>query len=206
MNTQISEPDISIADLEADLLNTLDIEELGNRAALVPVAKPEVQTVSHVHEAIMNWMIANPTLQLRDCAAYFGYTQSWLSTIIHSDCFKARLKEKQDAVFNVMAEDLGSKLHALADVSIEKLTQAVEASSDPRLLKESAELALKSLGFGNKPGGIGSVNGAQNVQQNFYVASPADLQAARGMIQSAAPPAGSAQGEALLIPEAPAAE
>lgn len=140
--------------------------------------KFELQNLSHVHEAIMNWMIAHPNRNLRECARDFGYTQSWLSILIHSDIFQARLREKQDQVFSCIKEDVTTKLGALADIGVERLTAQVEASSDPKLIMEATKMALSSLGFGNKA--AAPAQQATNIQNNsYYVASPADLEAAR---------------------------
>lgn len=158
----------------------------------------QLTDISHTHEAIMNFMIAAPQLPLRDVAAHFGYTQAWLSTLIHSDLFQARLREKQGLVMSGIAEDLTAKLKAVADVGIEKIAQQLETSEDPRFLLESTKLALTHLGFGAKPA-AGAVNvNAQNVQQVF-VASAADLEAARGRILSG----GNAGGVGSVPPQVP---
>ena len=39
---------------------------------------PGVQSVSIKHEAILNFLLINPTAKLRDVADYFGVTQPWL--------------------------------------------------------------------------------------------------------------------------------
>ena len=129
---------------------------------------PEIAKISFSHEAIINWLVLNPEKQLRDCAAYFGYTQAWLSTIIHSDIFQAKLRARQDEVFGEIVEGIPEKLRALADVSIEKLTQQVEQFDSPRLAMDACSLALKSLGYG-APAPRGPV--VQNVQNNFQVSA-----------------------------------
>lgn len=152
----------------------------GYKAPARPEGKFELQSISHVHESIMNWMIANPQLALRECAAHFGYTRAWLSTLIHSDIFQARLREKQEAVFSGIKEDIATKLGALADVGVERLQEKLETSDDPKLIMEATKLALSSLGFGQKTNASApGTQNAQNIQNNYYVASSADLSAAR---------------------------
>lgn len=154
----------------------------GDLSLTPPPTRPELKNLSHMHEAIMNWMLVNPARPLRECAAFFGVTQAWLSCIIHSGCFQARLKEKQDAIFNTAALDITTKLGALADVGVEKLQEQLETSENPKFIKEVTEMALTKLGFGTPRPAAGAVSG-QNVQQNnFYVASQADLVAARKML------------------------
>lgn len=158
--------------------------ENGNRTE-TGLTVHRIQDVSHTHEAVMNWLIANPQLPLGTCAAHFGYSRSWLSTLIHSDVFQARLREKQDQFFSQVSGNLTTKLTALADVGIEKLQEKMETSEDPRFLLEASKLALANLGFNTKPGAASASIHAQNVQQNFYVASPADLSAAREQMRAA---------------------
>lgn len=190
------DPLIEPDDAFMSALNELLTNETGPAPKPVissPAPRFELQHVSHTHEAIMNFMIARPDLPLRDVAHHFGYTQAWLSTLIHSDLFQARLREKQDIVFAAVAQDIPAKLAALADISLEKLTAKVEESEDPRFILESTKTALASLGFGNKGGAANGTVNAQNVQQNFYVASPADLEVARGRITGGAAPVSTAQ-------------
>ncbi|MFM6926976.1 MAG: hypothetical protein ACKOX6_00840 [Bdellovibrio sp.] len=145
--------------------------------------RPQLMNVSHVHDAIMNWMIANPQRSLRECAQAFGYTQSWLSTMIHSNLFQARLKEKQEAHFSGLSATLNEKLTVGADIGVTKLIEKLETSEDPKFIKETTTMMLDKLGFGaaTRVAGAQQVN-AGNVQNNFYMASPADLEKARGRI------------------------
>jgi hypothetical protein len=157
------------------------------RQSLSPAPRVELQNISHVHEAVMNWMIANPQRSMADCAREFGYTQSWLSTMVHSNLFQARLKEKQDHVFADLAGTLNDKLAAGADIGVTKLIEKLEVSEDPKFIKETTNMMLDKLGFGaaTRVAGAGQVN-AGPVQNNFYMASPEDLQRARGRIASGA--------------------
>jgi hypothetical protein len=139
-----------------------------------------------MHEAIMNRMIAYPEENLGQCAQAFGITAAWLSTLIHSNCFQARLKEKQAAIFGMIGGNLVSKLQAVADVGVERLAEMVETSTDPRFVKDTTDMVLTKLGFGAKAQGNGSPIGTQNVQQNFYMASKEDLAEARARMNASA--------------------
>lgn len=203
---QFKAPDPSPEDFAA-LAQALHDDAAPARSQLSsPAPAPELKNISHVHEAVMNWMIANPSLPLRACADHFGYTQSWLSTMIHSNLFQARLKEKQEQVFSGVARSINDKLMAGADIGVEKLVQHLEKSEDPKFIKDTTQLMLEKLGFGaqTRVAGAGQVN-AGPVQNNFYMASPQDLEAARGRITGGVLPSPvSAAGEATLLePKAP---
>lgn len=148
-----------------------------------PAPRVELKNISHVHEAVLNWLIANPQRKLAECAQHFGYTQSWLSVMIHSNLFQAALKEKQEQVFSGLAGSINDKLMAGADIGVTKLVEKLETSEDPKFIKETTTMMLEKLGFGaqTRVAGAGQVN-AGPVQNNFYMASPEDLQQARGRI------------------------
>lgn len=173
-----------------------DPQQARGPSSPAPKEQP-ILSLSHVHESIMNWMIANPEKPLKMCAAHFGYTRAWLSTIIHSDLFQARLREKQEAVFSGIKEDLQTKLGALADVGVEKLSEKLEDSDDPKFIMEATKLALEKLGFGNKTNA--GAPGTQNAQQinNVFVASQADLEAARERMRAV----GTVSSQQLPAPE-----
>lgn len=166
--------------------------------------KYNLQNISNTHEALITFLIANPQAKLRDVAAEFGYSQAWLSSLMRSDLFQARLRERQDEVFAGVAQEITEKLKSVADIGLEKLATQLEMSEDPRFIMESTKLALTNLGFGSKTGPVAGTVNAQNVQQNFYVASAADLEAARGRIMGSGGPGspsqmpGPAQSEATL--------
>lgn len=164
----------------------------------------DLQNISHMHEAIMNWMIANPSRRLKECAAEFGVSRPWLSIIIHSDLFQARLREKQERIFSSIAESLQTKLGALADTTIEKLLDQIEVTADPDFLLETGKFATKALGMGVAPKAGGPGNPA--VQQNFYVASQEDLVAARKQMQTQGPVPSLGEAEAVPVDATPNAE
>lgn len=187
------------ADFEA-MIQSLQDEEQSRSAERFssPAPRVELKNISHVHEAVLNWLIAHPTKKLSECAAHFGYTQSWLSVMIHSNLFQAALKEKQEQVFSGLAGTINDKLMAGADIGVTKLVEKLETSEDPKFIKETTTMMLEKLGFGaqTRVAGAGQVNNGP-VQQNFYMASPEDLQQARGRI---------ANGSVLPLPLASAPE
>ena len=117
----------------------------------------ELKNISVKHDQIMDWLIANPLLPLSACAAEFGITQSWLSCIIHSDLFQAKLAERQEEVFGEVALSVKDRITTLAHESLRRMTDKVMVENDLEKLTNASEVALKALGFGQpKPGaGVG---------------------------------------------------
>lgn len=112
------------------------------------MAENQIQDMNHTHEGILRWLLLNPDRPLRDCAAYMGVTQSWLSVIINSDCFRERLKELQGE-FNIrVVQSLEEKLTTATNVALDRLITCVEASQDEQYILAAADKLLKSKGFG----------------------------------------------------------
>lgn len=131
----------------------------------------EVVKLSHTHEAIMAFMVANPTVPLKDVAAKFNFTQGWLSQLIHSSLFQAQLHYRQDVEFSEAALSVRDRLQEMAHTSLEKINERIALGGlGPDHLLASAELALKSLGFGAPKASAPTAV----INNNTYVTQPVD--------------------------------
>lgn len=150
---------------------------------------PGIQRLSHTHDQVINWLLVNPHKSLRECADYFGYTQAWLSTLIHSDIFQAELRRRQLDVAARVAQSIPEKLQAVADIALEKLGDAVAQSEDPDFILDVADRALHRMGYApasaRNPAGAPSQLGIQN-QTNVFVLAPDELERARNLMRLAA--------------------
>jgi len=135
------------------------------------MAQTGVDKLSPRHENILNFIIANPTVPMRKVAEEFSMTNTWLSCVVHSDAFQAKLRERQEVVFHDSIMPLENRLTALAHASIDKLETALEFNqlSAPEVRK-TTDMVLKSLGYG-----VGKTT--LNVQQNNtqVLCAPSDL-------------------------------
>jgi hypothetical protein len=109
-----------------------------------------LQRLNYRHEAILQWLVTNPNRTLGDCALFFGFTQAWLSQIIHSDLFQARYREEMAALGEDVYQNVGSKLKAIAALALDKQIAILERGKpSERFLIDAGSLALKSLGYLN---------------------------------------------------------
>ncbi|MHB0978383.1 MAG: hypothetical protein ACYC1K_03240 [Minisyncoccota bacterium] len=139
------------------------------------MAATQLKDLSYRHEALLDWLVLNPNKTQGDCARELGYTEAWVSQVINSNLFQARLgmllQEKREHGIFTVAE----KLAGLADLAIEKTLKNVEVSADPGFVLSAAEVALKRLGYGaakQPPPGPTTVN------NTLVVATQAGLQEA----------------------------
>ena len=86
--------------------------------------------VKFSHDAMIDVIIANPTVSQGEIAKHFGYTQAWVSRIMNSDAFLARLAlRKEDLVDPSIALSIDEKLRAVfggkGKVSMFEMTKLV---------------------------------------------------------------------------------
>lgn len=148
--------------------------------------KPPIH-LSHTHEAVLNWMLLNPERSMRECADHFGYTQSWLSTLVRSDLFQLALKQRQIDIANRVAASIPAKLAAVADVALDKLGEMVEKSEDPDFILDAADKALHRMGYApqSSRNPAGSPGNGGIVQNNLFIGA-GDLAEARALMQLSA--------------------
>lgn len=146
----------------------------------------EIKSVSHVHVAIMDYLMSHPTVHLGDVAKHFGYTQPWLSTIIHSDAFQVMLQEKQGIAFHDTVLPIREKMLNAAHQALDKITNLLPTETDVRTVASVADSMLDRLGFGSKPvGGNGNLTiNQQNNTLNMITpnANAAEIAAARELL------------------------
>ena len=136
---------------------------------------------SHRHEAILQWLIANPERKLGECAQEFQLTQAWLSCIIHSDTFQEQLKKRQDECFSTAVISLRERISGVAAVAMDRLGEKIESTQDANFLLKAADMAMRHLEPRKGLGGSGMGGGGVNFQQNNYyaMADPSALSRAR---------------------------
>lgn len=168
-------------DLAAHRLGNKPGARACNRSNYALGPRYQLQSLSITHEMVIDWLIANPGFgQMERCAKTFGCTRPWLSTLVHSDAFQAKLRDRKEQFFSEAIVPLKDKIVGVADRAVEKLGDAVEETSDPRMLLDVADKMLHKLGYAPKvstqPQGPGAV---LNTQNNYYAVSPELLAAAR---------------------------
>lgn len=143
----------------------------------------QVAKVSIKHDAILDVLVANPTLRRSEVAAMFGVTVPWLSTIIHSDVFQEKLRERQDLVFDIaVVRPIQEKLMGAANMAAERLMENLQYESDTKTLNTVLDTTLKNLGYGQKSTGT-----PVNQQNNFtFNVTKEELADARKLIGRAA--------------------
>jgi hypothetical protein len=143
------------------------------------MAEVQLKSVSVKHDAILDFLLTNPAMRLQDVAAHFGVTGPWLSVIVHSDVFQARLREKSGDMFQGTVVPLRERLLGVAHVGVEKLGDALEHASpigDKEFIADTTDSILKNLGYSPRSAAPGS---SPSVVNNVMVVDQAALAEAR---------------------------
>jgi len=141
------------------------------------MAENQIQTVNYRHEAIINWMLTNPHRPLKDCAEELGYTQAWLSTIIHSDMFQEAYQVRcRDAGLTAI-HTMRNRVTGVAALALGKLEDRLEreGKNEPseNFLVNTTKTLLAAAGFS-----AGDGNASQHLHLHIPV-DPAVLSQAR---------------------------
>lgn len=148
--------------------------------------------VRYTHDAMVDLIIADPSISQGKIASHFGYTQAWVSRVFNSDAFQARLAvRKSDIVDPALTLSIEEKLRALADKSLDVVLDKLTLTQSPDMAMKALELTTKALGYGARQQNV-------NLQQNFVVAMPAKVADAGEWALAHGP------GGQMAVPPAPA--
>jgi hypothetical protein len=132
-----------------------------------------IQKVAYTHDSMVDILIAEPTITQNELADRFGYTAGWISQIIASDTFQARLAERKDEIVD-------PTIRATVKQNFEALVVRSQALLLEKLNKPAAQLpdqlVLRSLEVGSKALGFGARESTVAVQVNVgdYLEQHAD--------------------------------
>ena len=134
---------------------------LGTASAANAIAR-----VKYSHDAMIDLLIANPAISQNEIAANFGYTVPWVSRVMNSDAFQARLAlRKEELLDPVIVASIEEKFRALASKSLDVVLDKLSMTNSAELGLKALEISAKALGYGARQQNL-------NVQTNFVVALP----------------------------------
>jgi hypothetical protein len=110
----------------------------------------QIDRVSYTHDAVIDFIIANPQASQGQIAATFGYTPAWMSTIINSDAFQARLRTRRNEVVDpALVATVNDRFKGVLSRSLEKLADLLETPSPPpNVILKAVELGARGLDVG----------------------------------------------------------
>lgn len=144
-------------------------------------AKDAIARVKNPHDAMIDLQLAKPGITQNELAKCLGYTVPWVSRVVNSDAYKARLAQrKQEIVDPILADTIEERFRGVVSQSLEIVANKLEAT-------QSAELALKALDIGTKALGYGARDRGPTVQNSFVVHLPQKAESAQAWASQHAP-------------------
>lgn len=103
---------------------------------------------------MIDLIIAEPAIYNEELAARFGYSPSWISTVVVSDIFQAKLAARREALVDPeLRMSIKTQFKGLLERSMEILARKLDRPAlevPDQLAVQVAKLAGTSLGFGVK--------------------------------------------------------
>lgn len=118
----------------------------------------EMKKISYTHDAVIDYIIENPMAGHQEIADHFGYSKVWISRLICSDAFQARLAKKKDLILNAVTASVEERVRETTLKALDIIDDKLDATSDPKLAMQFLTLTAKAQGYGARP--------AQNLQVN----------------------------------------
>lgn len=130
--------------------------------------KPRVQLkkISYTHDALIDLIIAHPELNQQQLAAHFDYTGPWVSQILATDAFQARMAARKDEIVDpIIKATVDERMKGLILASMHKLQEKLAGNPSDDLTLGIFAAATKAMGYGARQVGA-------QIQNNFVVNVP----------------------------------
>lgn len=141
------------------------------KTALTSKPATGISKLSHKHHAILDYIVANPETKLGIVAKKFDVSQSWLSTIIHSDLFQHQLQEMLEGVHSDLALSIHDKLDNIAHLALDRLENSLRNEDDTEVLRKTAGQVLEQAGYTSRAPREDGVN----TQNNTFIFANREL-------------------------------
>lgn len=118
---------------------------------LAPRPPPAIQKLRYTHEAMISILVAEPWVSQNELARRFGMSAAWISTIICSDLFQARLAERREELVDPeLRLSIKAQMEGLYARSMEILRHKLSKEPDEvpdQLALQTAKVMGANLGM-----------------------------------------------------------
>lgn len=135
-------------------------------------------------EQLLTLYVAHPRMTNEDAARLTGLSAGWISRVVRSDLFQARLRDELEKHRSATLESVRKRVVVVADKALESIEDRLDSKVySEKFLTDATKLALDSLGFGQKEAPSGP-------DKHLHVHLTADdIREARQLVGSARTPA-----------------
>jgi hypothetical protein len=168
------------------------------------MAATQISEMRPTHEGILDHVLARPHATLRELAAVTGYSVSWLSQVMRSDCFKAAYDARRGDLNCEIMMSITDRLQALSHLAIDKIEAQLTNTENPDFILDSFDKIMHRTGYA--PNSLKTVQGTGPAlqQNNVFLVDKEFLGTMREKIVNGTPEA--IAGEVIGITDASQAE
>lgn len=132
-----------------------------------------LKKVSYTHDAMIDEIIANPGISEIELAELFGFSKAWVTRLICSDAFQARLAlRKGELIDPKLAATAEERFRHGEMLALDIVAEKLEVTKDAKLAMQFLNMTSKARAYGARAATPGVVN------NNFVVALPPVAQSA----------------------------
>jgi len=125
-----------------------------------------LQKVRYSHDAMIDVLLAEPTITQNALAKQFDRSVPWISRILGSDAFQAALAKRREEITDpFLVATIEERFRGLAYQSLEIISEKLESTKNVDLALKGLDISAKVLGFGARAGG-------QTNQTQFIIQLP----------------------------------
>ena len=104
----------------------------------------KIARITYTHDAMIDLILQDPTVTHEELAELFALSRGWVSRVVYSDAFQARIAERKAQLIDpFIAADLNTRLRGVTIQAVNIMSAKLEA-------EESADYALEALGLAGK--------------------------------------------------------
>lgn len=121
----------------------------GQKLSGATMAAAQIQSISHRHEAIADWLLVNPEVKnLEVLCDMLHVSRTWLSIVMNSDVFKEYFAKRRDAWEGDMHDKIRNKQLKVTLQAYDRLENILcDEEVDPRLVLDITTKTTERLGF-----------------------------------------------------------
>lgn len=149
------------------------------------MAQVQIQSLSHRHQEIADWLLANPNVKnLQVLCDRMGISRSWLSVVMKSDVFKEYFDERRRSHEKELKEKITLRQLGVTLQALDKLENIIaDEDVDDRLVFDIANKTAQNLGFGPSRGPHATVIEERTQELTMRTVDPQTLAEARETIR-----------------------
>jgi hypothetical protein len=117
-----------------------------NTATPAAATTSAIKHLNYTHEAMADLIISEPTVTARELGEIFNYSPGWVSRVIASDAFQARLAQRKAQLTDpIVAASLDERLRSVAIHSMTIIEEKLSTDESPAFAIDALGLASAAM-------------------------------------------------------------